>query len=217
MAVSDRTKVKRLKEKGHYDRETAYAILDEGLVCHVGIARDEQPVVIPMLYARDGDRVLIHGSIASRLIKTLAAGHAVCIELTLLDGLVLARSVFNHSANYRSIVIYGKATPIRDADEKKAAFEILVEKMVPGRSADARMPNKKEINATEILSVPIEEFSVKISAGDPDDYKKDLKLPVWAGVIPIEQHFGQPRPAADMPGEIELPDYVANYPRPEKA
>ncbi len=217
MTVSNRTKVKRLKEKGQYDRETAYAILDEGLVCHVGIAKDEQPVVIPMLYARDGDRVLIHGSIASRLIKTLADGNPVCIELTLLDGLVLARSVFNHSANYRSIVIYGKATPIRDPDEKNAAFEILVEKMVPGRSADARMPNKKEISATEILAVPIEEFSVKISAGDPDDYKKDMKLPVWAGVIPIEQQFGKPRPAADILDGIELPDYVADYPRPEKA
>lgn len=210
-----RTTVKRLKERGAYDRETVYRILDEGLVAHVGFAVDGRPFVIPVAYARQGDRLILHGSVVSRLLTTLADGIETCVTVTLLDGLVLARSVFNHSMNYRSVAVFGVAVPIRDPEEKMAALEALTEHLVPGRWAEARRPSKKEAAATEVLALPIDEASAKVRTGPPGDAKADLALPVWAGVVPFALLApGAPVPAPDLGAGIELPASVARYRRP---
>jgi uncharacterized protein len=209
-----RTSVRRLKERGAYDRETIYRILDEGLVAHAGFAVDGRPFVIPMAYARQGDRLILHGSVASRLLATLAQGVETCVTVTLLDGLVLARSVFHHSMNYRSVVVLGVATPIRDPEEKMAALEALTEHLVPGRWAEARRPSKKEFAATEVLALPIDEASAKVRSGPPGDAKADLGLPVWAGVIPFAPTApGAPVPAPDLKPGIPVPGSVTGYRR----
>jgi hypothetical protein len=182
--VAERTRVKRLPERGHYDRETIDAILDEGLVCHVGFAVDGEPYVIPMLYARAGDVVYLHGSSASRTLRGLSAGVPVCVTVTLLDGLVLAKSVFHHSMNYRSVVLFGTARPL-DGDEKRQALHALVEQLAPGRWDEAREPTATELKATSILALPIDEASAKIRSGPPKDEPEDEDLPVWAGVVPV--------------------------------
>jgi len=210
---SERTRLHRVPERGHYDKDTIYPILDEGVVCHVGIAVDGQPYVIPMAYARQGDRLLLHGSLISRLMKTLADGVDACVTVTHLDDLVLARSVFHHSMNYRSVVALGRAVPIRDEAEKSEALEVLVEHLIPGRSADARAPSEKELAATEILAFPLDEASVKIRTGPPSDDRRDLDLPVWAGLIPFRTEHQPPEPSPDLQEGVDLPDYVANYRR----
>jgi uncharacterized protein len=192
--VAERTRVKRIPDRGRYDRETIDAILDEGLVCHVGFEVDGQPYVIPTLYARAGDVVYLHGSSASRTLRQLSAGVPVCVTVTLLDGLVLARSVFHHSMNYRSVVLFGTATPL-EGGEKESALHALVEHLAPGRWDEARQPTPTELKATSILALPIDEASAKVRSGPPKDEPEDEDLPVWAGVVPVH--------LAAEPGEYE--------------
>lgn len=211
--VPDHLRVRRIKENAVYDRETIYGILDDGLVCHVGFVDDGQPVVIPMLYARRDDSLLLHGAIASRLQKVLAAGARICVTITLLDGLVLARSAFNHSVNYRSVVAFGVASKIKGPQAKRAALDTLVEKLVPGRLADLRDNTRQELAATSILEFPLDEIVAKVRTGPPDDFDKDMDLPVWAGELPLPQLPGDPVADPALPQDIPIPDYVRSYRR----
>lgn len=211
---SDRTRVRRASRRGAYDRETLYGILDEGLVCHLGFSgEDGQPYVIPTGYGRDGDRLILHGSVASRAMKRAAEGVPVCVTVTLVDGLVLARSTFHHSMNYRSVMILGTARPIEDPEDKARALEVLVEHLVPGRSAEAREGNAKELAATSVLAVDLTEASAKVRSGPPVDDRRDVELPVWAGVIPLALAPGAPEPAPDLGEGIGIPEYVRDYRR----
>jgi nitroimidazol reductase NimA-like FMN-containing flavoprotein (pyridoxamine 5'-phosphate oxidase superfamily) len=187
-----RTKVKRHAERGEYDRATIDAILEEALICHVGFVADGQPYVIPTIHARDGDVLYLHGSPGSRMLRAIKDGVDMCVTATLLDGLVLARAVYNHSMNYRSVVVLGRAREVVDRDEKLRAMEHVVEHVVPGRWNEARQPNEKELNATMILALPLDEASAKIRTGPPTDFDEDLDLPVWAGVIPLDLRRGHP-------------------------
>jgi hypothetical protein len=209
-----RTTVKRLPERATYDRRVIHAILDEATVCHVGIALEGQPYVVPMAYARRGDALLLHGSAASRLMRTLAGGARACVTVTLEDGLVLARSAFNHSMNYRSVMALGTARPIENPDAKRSAFHALVEHLVPGRSRDARAPDDREMSATVILEMTLEEVSAKVRTGPPEDEDQDLKVPAWAGVVPFRRQVLPPEPAPDLDPAIEPPAYVTRYRRP---
>lgn len=210
---TEKTKVRRIPNRGHYDRATIDAILDEGFICHVGFAVDGQPYVIPTGYARIGDDLIIHGSSASRMLRNLSKGIDVCVTVTLIDGLVLARSAFHHSMNYRSVVVLGKATLIEDAEEKNKALEALTEHFVPGRWKDVRWPSDLELTATSVLKLPIEEASAKIRTGDPKDDDEDYAMDVWAGVIPLEMTPGRPIDDAKLADGIEVPDYVSRYSR----
>ena len=210
---SARTTVKRQPDRGHYERELVHAVLDEGLVAHVGLVTDDGPVVIPMLYARDGDRLLLHGSVASRLMRAGRAT-AMCVTVTLVDGLVLARSAFHHSMNYRSVVVFGQATAITDPDERLAALGVLVEHLVPGRTPGTRPPNDKELRATLVLALPLDEASVKVRTGPPSDDDADLGLSNWAGVVPVTTVFGAPEPAPDLRADIPVPAHASGYRRP---
>lgn len=209
---SVRTRVTREPQLAVYDREAAYRILDEGFICHVGFSVENQPYVIPTSYGRSGDELFIHGSAASRMLRTLSGGVAVCITVTLLDGLVLARSVFNHSMNYRSVVILGRATAVPDA-EKVAALRVLSEHIIPGRWEEARLPNERELKATTVLRLPITEFSAKVRTGPPIDDEEDYAFPTWAGVIPLKT-VAEPGVAdARLTPNIEVPAYVRSYGR----
>jgi hypothetical protein len=187
-----RITVKRHPERGIYERATIDAILDEALICHVGFTVDGQPFVIPTIHARDGDTLYLHGSAGSRMLRTLREGVDLCVTATLLDGLVLARSVYNHSMNYRSVVVLGRARELTDHAEKLHAMECVVEHVVPGRWSEARQPNESEIKATTILALALEEASAKVRTGPPIDFDEDLELPVWAGVIPLDLRRGRP-------------------------
>jgi nitroimidazol reductase NimA-like FMN-containing flavoprotein (pyridoxamine 5'-phosphate oxidase superfamily) len=211
---SARTTVRRLPERASYDRGAAHAILDEGLVAHVGLATADGPVVIPMLYARDGDRLLLHGSPASRLLRGGAKGTQMCVTVTLVDGLVLARSAFHHSMNYRSVVVFGEATTIGDLAERRAALDRLVEHIVPGRTTDARPPSERELRGTLVLALPLDECSVKVRAGGPKDDDEDMDLPVWAGVVPLATVAGAPVTTDDLRGDAPPPAYATRYARP---
>jgi uncharacterized protein len=206
---TSRVRVRRRSGRGHYDRTTIDAILDEGLVAHLGIVSEGQPYVIPVLYARAGNEVYLHGSPLSRLLSNLAGGAPMCLTVTLLDGLVLARSAFHHSMNYRSVVLLGEGRPVRDREEKREALGILVDRLVPGRSDDARGPSAKELRATEVVVLPIDEASAKIRTGPPADAAADYELPVWAGVVPMELRAGPPVP--DDRCSVALPEYVAGW------
>jgi nitroimidazol reductase NimA-like FMN-containing flavoprotein (pyridoxamine 5'-phosphate oxidase superfamily) len=186
----ERIRIKREPQRGRYDRETIDAILDEALLCHLGFEVDGQPYVIPTLHARVGDKLYVHGSAASRMLRHLSSGVRVCVTVTLLDGLVLARSVFNHSVNYRSVVLLGTATLV-EADEKAAALHALTEQLAPGRWEEARQPTAQELKATWILALPIDEASAKVRSGPPEDEPEDEHLPVWAGVVPLHLAAGQ--------------------------
>jgi nitroimidazol reductase NimA-like FMN-containing flavoprotein (pyridoxamine 5'-phosphate oxidase superfamily) len=210
---TQRTTLKRLPKRGSYDRETIEAILDEGFICHVGFVSEGKPFVIPTGYARVGDRLIIHGSQASRMLRTLAQGVDVCVTITLIDGLVLARSAFHHSMNYRSVVVFGRATVVDDPDEKIAALRALSEHMIPGRWDDVREPNKLELKQTTVLSLPLTEASAKVRTGPPLDDPEDYKLPVWAGVIPLGMVAGQPFDDGRIPTKSEIPKYAAEYGR----
>ena len=214
MPPSARTTLRRVPERGSHDRAVADAILDEGLVAHVGLATDDGPVVIPTLYARDGDRLLLHGSPASRLLRAGAKGSEMCVTVTLVDGLVLARSAFHHSMNYRSVVVFGRAQVIDDLDERRAALDVLVEHFVPGRTGDARVPNEKEVRGTLVLALPLDELSVKVRTGGPNDEDEDMDLPHWAGVIPLDTVAGAPVTADDLRNDAAPPPYAAAYRRP---
>jgi nitroimidazol reductase NimA-like FMN-containing flavoprotein (pyridoxamine 5'-phosphate oxidase superfamily) len=209
-----RTRVVREHERGVYDRETAYKILDEGFICHVGFtAADGQPFVIPTGYGRVGDQLYIHGSAASRMLRRLNEGIPMCVTVTLLDGLVLARSIFNHSMNYRSVVILGKAIIIDDPTEKLTALKALSEHILPGRWAESRQPNEKELKATSILRMPIEEFSSKVRQGDAIDDAEDYSFPTWAGVIPLEVVAEEPISDRRLAAGIKVPSYASAYSR----
>lgn len=189
-------KLQRLPQRGRYDRETIYAILDAAKVCHVGLAEAEQPFVLPMLYARAGDEILLHGAPASRLIGHIAAGRPICISVAILDGLVLAKSAFHHSVNYRSVVLFGRGRLIEDLEEKLEALRILTEHLAPGRWAIVRQPNAAELRGTAVVAVSIENASAKVRSGPPADVEADRAWPVWAGVLPVREAFGEPIPAA---------------------
>jgi nitroimidazol reductase NimA-like FMN-containing flavoprotein (pyridoxamine 5'-phosphate oxidase superfamily) len=208
-----RTRLVREAERGVYDRETAYRILDEGFLCHVGFVADGQPFVIPTSYGRKGDRLYIHGSAASRMLRQMKEGVPVCVTVTLLDGLVLARSIFNHSMNYRSVVILGKATPVDDPLEKVEALRLLSEHIIPGRWADARQPNERELKATLVMRVPIEEFSAKVRTGPPIDDEDDYSFPTWAGVVPLETVSRPPINDPRLDPQYKAPAYAAHYVR----
>lgn len=206
-----RTRVVREHERGVYDRDTINRILDEAFLCHVGFVADGQPFVIPTSFGRKGDVLYIHGSAASRMLRNLDKGIPVCITVTLLDGLVLARSVFNHSMNYRSVVILGTATIVDDPQEKLAALRTLSEHIIPQRWDDSRQPNEKELKATSALRVPIEEYSAKIRVGPPIDDEPDYTYPTWAGVIPLEMRTGVA--IRDERCDRDLPEYLRDYSR----
>lgn len=212
-APSARTKVARLPERGHYDRETIHAILDQTFLCHVGFVAEGQPYVIPTSFGRAGEVLFIHGSAASRMLQSLAEGIPVCVTVTLLDGLVLARSVFHHSMNYRSVVILGTARLIADREEKLRALRAISEQIVPGRWDDARQPSEQELKSTSLLAMPLAEASAKIRTGPPKDEKEDYALPIWAGVIPLPIVPGSPLPDPALPPALakSVPTYLRNY------
>lgn len=208
-----RTRVIREAERGVYDREVAYRILDEGFLCHVGFVADGQPFVIPTSYGRKDDHLFIHGSAASRMLRQMKDGIPVCVTVTLLDGLVLARSIFNHSMNYRSVVILGKATLVDDPKEKLQGLRLLSEHILPGRWDDVRQPNEKELKATSLLRLPIEEFSAKVRTGSPIDDEEDYSFPTWAGVVPLEVMAGTPISDSRLDPAREIPAYAQHYTR----
>jgi nitroimidazol reductase NimA-like FMN-containing flavoprotein (pyridoxamine 5'-phosphate oxidase superfamily) len=203
----------REAERGVYDRETVYRILDEGFLCHAGFVVDGQPFVIPTSYGRKDASLYIHGSAASRMLRQMKDSVPVCITVTLLEGLVLARSIFNHSMNYRSVVILGKATLVDDPQEKLAALRILSEHILPGRWDDSRQPNKRELKATSVLRVAIEEFSAKVRQGPPIDDEEDYSFPTWAGVVPLEMVAGAPIDDARLLPGTKIPQYARHYTR----
>jgi nitroimidazol reductase NimA-like FMN-containing flavoprotein (pyridoxamine 5'-phosphate oxidase superfamily) len=213
-APSLRTRVVREPQRAVYDRDAVYQILDEAFLCHVGFVAEGQPFVIPTSYGRDGDLLYIHGSAASRMLRNLDQGLPVCVTVTLLDGLVLARSVFNHSMNYRSVVMLGTATLVDDPAEKLAALRALSEHIIPGRWDDARQPNEKELKATSVLRLPINEFSAKVRVGPAVDDEEDYSFPTWAGVIPLEMTVGAA--IRDERCQQEMPSYLRNYSRKGK-
>jgi nitroimidazol reductase NimA-like FMN-containing flavoprotein (pyridoxamine 5'-phosphate oxidase superfamily) len=214
---SARTQVHRHPERGAYDRETIDAILDEALICHVAwVAADGSPRIIPTIHVRDGDVLYIHGSEASRTLRGLRTGIECCVEVTLIDGLVLARSTPMHSLNYRSVVVFGVAREVTDPVEMDRAQRALVEHVIPGRTADVRMPTEKELKETSILALTLDEASAKVRTGDPKDPKEDLELPVWAGVLPLRIVAGEPIASADLRGDASPPAYVLGYSRPPR-
>jgi len=199
---TNRNKVKRVPDRGHYDRETLYKILDAGYLCHLGFAIDGQPFVIPTSYGRNGDKIYVHGATTSRMLKALQTNLPVCLTVTHLDGLVLARSVFHHSMNYRSAMVFGTATLVAES-EKLDALKLITEHIIKGRWEESRKPNAKELKATSVLALNIEEASSKIRTGPPSDEKEDYSLPIWAGVLPISQVYQPAIP--DPQGDPELP------------
>jgi nitroimidazol reductase NimA-like FMN-containing flavoprotein (pyridoxamine 5'-phosphate oxidase superfamily) len=214
-APSARTTVRRLAKRAVYDRAVVESILDEGLVCHVAFVHEGEPCVIPTGYARDGSRLYLHGAQKNRMLRALCGGQA-CICVTLLDGLVLARSAFHHSMNYRSVVIFGEGTEVTDEAEKYEAMRLLVEHIVPGRWSDVRRPNQNELDATLIVRFPLDECSAKVRTGPPIDDEPDLALPVWAGVLPGQLSWGQPQRDALLAPDVPLPEYVNSYRRKRK-
>ncbi len=205
---TERTRCRRLPARGHYDRDTVYAILDAAMVCHIGFAFDGQPFVIPTIYVRTDDRLYVHGAVTSRMLTQLRNGAPVCVTVTHIDGLVLARSAFHHSMNYRSAVVLGTAVEVDDPDEKSTALLALVEHVMAGRSAEVRPPSAKELRATSVLRIPIEEASAKMRVGPPVDDAEDYAMGCWAGVIPMAPGYGAPEPDPRLAPGIDLPDYV---------
>ena len=212
-ARGERTRLRRLPEKAVHDKDTLYAVLDSALVAHVAVVEGDQPFVVPMACARDGDRLLLHGSTASRLLRNLAAGAPTCATVTLLDGLVYARSAFESSMHYRSAVVFGVAARVPET-EVLDALRVLTEHLLPGRWAELRPSTRKELAATSVLALPLAEWSVKVSDGAPDDPDDDLDSPVWAGVLPLTLAAGMPQDAPDLGGDRPVPAHVgAQYPR----
>lgn len=209
--VTEKSRVRRLPKRASYDRETIHAILDEALIAHVGFVIAGAPVVIPTIHWRDGETLYFHGSAASRMLRTLSDGVEACATVTLLDGLVLARSAFHHSMNYRSVVVFGKARVVSDRSEMLRALDRLVEHVVPGRSAEVRPPNEAELRQTIVLALPIGEASAKIRSGPAADDEADYALPVWAGVLPLRLEPGEPE--TDERSAAAVPDYIARYKR----
>ena len=213
LSRTTRTTLKRLPQRGSYERELINQILDEGFICHVGFVADGQPFVIPTGYARFDDKLFIHGSQASRMLRTLEKGIDLCVTVTLIDGLVLARSAFHHSMNYRSVVVFGRAKVVDDREEKLAALLVLSEHMIPGRWADVRGPSESELQQTTVLSLPLAEASAKVRTGPPLDEEEDYDLPAWAGVIPLRLTAGAPVDDPRLKARIAAPDYAQRYER----
>ncbi len=214
-APSERTQVKRLPDRGKYDEATIHSILDEAYLAHIGIVEDGQPIVIPVLFARDGDSVLIHGSPASRTLRNAKKdGILVCLTVTLVDGFVIARSGFHHSMNYRSVVVIGEAVPIVDESERWDALDLIVESLVPGQGEMVRPMTTKEVKGTMVLRLPLDEASAKIRTGPPGDDAEDYALPIWAGVIPVTEAYGAPIPDPALEHDIPVPAHIENYQRP---
>ncbi|MCG8363891.1 MAG: pyridoxamine 5'-phosphate oxidase family protein [Pseudanabaenales cyanobacterium] len=211
--VTQRTQIKRIPKRGLYERQTIYQILDEGLICQLGFVVEGQPFVIPTAYGRVGDRLYIHGSPASRMLRTLQKGVPVCLTVTLLDGLVLARSAFHHSMNYRSVVVFGVASMVEDYNEKEEALKAFTEHIIPGRWADTRQPTRQEIAGTLVLSLPLVEASAKVRTGSPIDNEADYVLPIWAGELPLHLIANEPVPDPRLADGIDLPTYVKQYSR----
>lgn len=208
MSNTQRNQIQRTKARGHYDRETIHAILDAGMIAHVGFSTDGQPFVIPMMYARDDDALILHGAVASRLMNHLGSSIQACVSVTHVDGLVLARSHFNHAVNYRSVVAFGRAALVVDADAKADALARFVDAVVPGRAAESRPADHNELAATHVLRFTIEDASAKIRNGDVKDEASDLALPHWAGVVPRRTRYGAPRAAANLVAGTPLPASV---------
>lgn len=208
-----RTTVHRLPERARYDRETVHAILDEALICHVAFPSGGAPVIIPTIHTRIGERLYFHGSPASGLLRSLRNGIEACVCVTLLDGLVIARSAFHHSMNFRSVILFGTATEVSGREEKLRALTALVEHVVPGRSPDARQPNEAELRKTLVLSLPIDEASAKVRTGGPADDEEDYAIPVWAGVLPLRLLPQEPVADERLPAGVAVPDYVRRYTR----
>lgn len=210
---TDLNRVRRMPARGAYDKATIYPIVDDALICHVGLIEAEQPVVIPTLVARAGDQILLHGATTSRMLRYAATGAPLCIAVTHIDGLVLARSIFHHSVNYRSAVLFGRGTLIEEEAAKLAALARFTEKLIPGRWDDARVPNAVELKATAVIAVEIESASAKIRTGPPKDDEEDYALDVWAGVLPLHQTVGELLPDERLDPAIEAPPYLRNYRR----
>lgn len=211
-----RTKVRRLPERAHYDRDIIYRILDEGLICHIGFVVDGQPYVIPTGYVREGDKIYIHGSAVSRMMNALENGIELCLTVTLLDGLVLARSAYHHSMNYRSVMVFGHAAAVESSEEREAALRSLVEHVIPGRWKDVRPPNEMEMKATSVLAISLRQASAKIRVGPPQDDAADYGSPVWAGEIPLRLVAEAPRRDPQLSGGISVPGYAKAYTRRTK-
>jgi hypothetical protein len=206
--LTSRNRVRRVSEWARYERAEIYAIIDAACICHVGFEREGQPFVIPTIHAREGDGILLHGSHASRLIKHIQGGNEVCVAITLLDGLVLARSVFHHAMNYRSVTLFGRGSSIEGDDEKLQALKILSDHLIPGRWEDARQPTQKELDATAVVRIPIDTASAKVCTGPPEDDEDDYCLSVWAGVLPLKQGFLDPVADPRLDHGIALPQYL---------
>jgi nitroimidazol reductase NimA-like FMN-containing flavoprotein (pyridoxamine 5'-phosphate oxidase superfamily) len=211
---TERTAIKRLAYRGTYEREAVYAILDEGFVCHVAFAVEGRPFMIPTAYARQGDRLVLHGSSSNRMLRALVAGAEACVTVTLVDGLVIARSAFHHSINYRSVVLFAKAVEVTDPGEKMQALHDIVEHLVPGRWSQTREPSHDEMTMTKIVAIPIEEAAAKVRSGPPLDDEADHALPVWAGVLPLHTQTGLPEPCPRLEDGIAVPATVSAYRRP---
>jgi nitroimidazol reductase NimA-like FMN-containing flavoprotein (pyridoxamine 5'-phosphate oxidase superfamily) len=207
-----RNTVRRIPDRGSYDRDTVYEILDAGFLCHVGFTVEDQPFVIPTLYGRSDDQLYLHGAPASRMLKTLADGVRVCLTVTHVDGLVLARSAFHHSINYRSVVVFGTATEV-SGDEKEHGLFVISEQVLKGRWDESRTPTEKELQATSVLKLKIDSASAKIRTGGPKDEEDDYSLPIWAGVVPIHQTFGPVETDVNIAADIPVPASVETLPR----
>ncbi|MDT4954209.1 MAG: uncharacterized protein QOJ02_2347 [Acidobacteriota bacterium] len=212
---TERTTLKRLPKRGNFEREAVNKILDEGFVCHVGFVVEGRPVVIPTGYGRSGDKLYIHGSAASRMLKALSEGIDVCVTVTLLDALVLARSAFHHSLNYRSVVVFGRARIVEDEGEKMEALRVFTDHVMRGRWEESRQPNQKELRATTVLSLSLVEASAKIRTGPPIDDEEDMTRDVWAGELPLRVTAGEAVPDPQLQAGIELPQYIRDYSRPQ--
>jgi hypothetical protein len=213
-SASQRTRVRRLPERAVYDADVIRAIVDEALICHVGFVHDGYPVVIPTIHARSVDTLYFHGSPASRMLRNMKQGTEVCVTITLVDGLVMARAPFHSSMNYRSVLIFGAARFVDDPDEKEAAFRLVTEHVAPGRWEDSRLPTEKETRATSILAVSMAEASAKVRTGPPEDDADDYDLPLWAGVVPLRIVADPPIDDPALRVSVEVPGYLSDYRRP---
>ncbi len=207
---TDLTRIRRLAQRGRYDKASLYAVLDAAYLCHVAFAVKGRPLVLPTAYVRVADEVILHGAAANAMLHQLLAQQQACLSVSQVDGLVLARLVFNHSFNYRSAVVFGRPRQITAEQEKRQALQAFTEHIIPGRWQEARQPTAAELKATLVIAIAIEEFSVKIREGDPADAPADYELPVWAGVVPLSQHYGTPVPDPQLAGEVPLPPSVIN-------
>jgi len=213
-APSPRATLKRLPQRGLYDRATIHAILDEGFIAHLGVVVDGAPRVIPFVYARIGDFVYLHGSTGNRVLRALRDGTPVCLTVTHVDGLVLARSAFHHSVNYRSVVVHAQGVEVTDPEERRRALDATVDHVVPGRARDVRPPNEEELRRTMVVRLPLAEASAKVRSGGPIDDEEDLALSFWAGVVPVGPAFGSPLGDGLLRPDIAVPDYLVGYSRP---